>query len=307
MQYSSKLDACEISAALGGSIVADAKGNFLCHCPAHTDQSPSLSIRDNGPGKTLAYCYAGCAQGAILAALKRRGLLAGKPAPTVQTSAPVRPPRPVADPFKMWRGAVPVTADSLVERYLRNRGLEVPADAPLRFAPSLWHWRTKTRHPAMVALVERHDGTAVTSHATFLSPEGRKAAIDPVRLFPAGASPAHAGVWFDRLGAVRELTIAEGIETALSAAKLYGAVACVATLSTHGMRSLVLPPAMGLAVRIFADHDAAGHGLAAARDLYRRFRSEGRDVLLSMASAVGADANDVLLSRSAETAEEVHA
>ena len=48
MQYSSKLDACEISAALGGSIVADAKGNYLCHCPAHTDQSPSLAIRDNG-------------------------------------------------------------------------------------------------------------------------------------------------------------------------------------------------------------------------------------------------------------------
>jgi hypothetical protein len=51
---------------------------------------------------------------------------------------------------------------------------------------------------------------------------------------------------------------------------------------------------MPLPVRIFADHDAAGHGLAAARDLYRRLRSEGREVVLSMPDIVGEDANDVL-------------
>jgi putative DNA primase/helicase len=290
------LDACEIAAALGGSLIPDAKGNFICCCPAHVDARPSLAVRD-GAGRVLVFCYAGCSQGAVLAALRRLKLLPGRFAPTAPPPPPVRPPRPVSDPFKMWRTASPDTAGSLVELYLRKRLLEIPKNAPLRYAPSLWHWPTRSRHPAMVALIERYDGAALTSHATFLSPEGRKAAITPVRLFPAGANPAGGGVWFDRLGARRELAIAEGIESALSAALLYDAVACVATLSTHGMRSIVLPPAMGLAVRIFADHDAQGHGLNAARDLYRRLRSEGRDVCLSMPDAVGQDANDLLLRR----------
>jgi hypothetical protein len=149
----------------------------------------------------------------------------------------------------------------------------------------------------MVALIERYDGTAITSHATFLSRDGRKASVEPVRLFPAGASPAGGGVWFDHLGSKRALVIAEGVESALSAARLYDAVACVATLSTHGMRTLALPPVMPLAVRIFADHDAAGHGLAAARDLYRRLRSEEHEVLLSMSNTIGEDANDIWLRR----------
>ena len=268
MQYkptgsASKLYACEIASARGGSLVADAHGNYLCRCPAHDDQSPSLSIRDHG-GKALVHCFAGCRQIDVIAALQRFGLLSGSPEPGARSPEPI-PPRPASDPFKMWREVSPLVVGSLVETYLRNRGLENPSDAPLRYAPSLWHWRAESRHPAMVALVTRHDGEPATSHATFLSRDGRKAAIGPPRLFPAGASPAGAGVWFDGLGSKRELIIAEGIESALSAAKLLDAVAAVATLSTHGMRKLALPRAMRLTVRIFADHDRAGHGLAAAR------------------------------------------
>jgi putative DNA primase/helicase len=290
------LDACELAVALGGSIVPDAKCNYLCHCPAHLDHTPSLAVRD-GACRVLVYCYAGCSQAAVLAALRRLKLLARTRRSVGQTPPPDRPHKPASDPFKMWREAPPLIGGSLVEIYLRNRGLELPKDAPLRYAPALWHWPTKSRHPAMVALIERYDGTAITSHATFLSPEGRKAPITPVRLFPAGANPAGGGLWFDRLGAKRELVIAEGIETALSAALIFDAEAAVATLSTHGMRTLALAPLSRQPVRIFADHDAQGHGLNAARYLYRRLRSEGRDVCLSMADAVGSDANDVLLRR----------
>jgi len=288
--------AYKIAEALGGSLVPDAKGNYLCRCPAHADQNPSLSICDSD-GKLLVYCFAGCRQADVLAALRRLGLLPGAPDPAAQTVPPVQPKRPTSDPFKMWREASPIVAGSLVETYLRNRGLELPADAPLRRALCLWHWPTKSRHPAMVALIERYDGTAITSHATFLSHDGRKASITPVRLFPAGASPAGGGVWFDRLGSRRELVVAEGIESALSAAKLYDAEAAVATLSTHGVRTLILAPLSRQPVRIFADHDRLGHGLEAARDLYRRLRSEGREVVLSMSNIVGQDANDVLRQR----------
>jgi putative DNA primase/helicase len=211
--------ACKIAGALGGSLIPDAKGNYLCRCPVHNDARPSLSICDRD-SKVLVYCFAGCRQADVLAALKRVGLLHGKPGPAAQPATPVQRPRPPSDPFKMWREASPIITDSLIETYLRNRGLEIPEDAPLRHAPSQWHWPTKSRHPAMIALIERYDGVAITSHATFLSHEGRKAPIDPVRLFPAGANPAGGGVWFDRLGARRELVVAEGIESALSAAKL---------------------------------------------------------------------------------------
>jgi putative DNA primase/helicase len=288
--------ACKIAGALGGSLIPDAKGNYLCRCPVHNDARPSLSICDRD-SKVLVYCFAGCRQADVLAALKRVGLLHGKPGPAAQPATPVQRPRPPSDPFKMWREASPIITDSLIETYLRNRGLEIPEDAPLRHAPSQWHWPTKSRHPAMIALIERYDGVAITSHATFLSHEGRKAPIDPVRLFPAGANPAGGGVWFDRLGARRELVVAEGIESALSAAKLNDAIACVATLSTHGMRMLVLPPLIPMPVRIFADHDAQGHGLAAARDLYRRLRSEGREVVVTLPDKVGDDANTILMRR----------
>jgi putative DNA primase/helicase len=210
--YKSSGAALKIAEALGGPLIPDAKGNYVCHCPAHPDEHPSLAVRDGeGRGTILVYCRAGCQQSAVLAALKRLGLLSGRPAPTGQTAAqasPVQRQRPTPDPFKMWREASPAIADSLVRTYLNNRGLEIPADAPLRFAPSLWHWPSKSCHPAMVALIEKYDGVAITSHATYLTHDGRKADIEPIRLFPAGVSPAGGGVWFDRLGSRRELVIA---------------------------------------------------------------------------------------------------
>jgi putative DNA primase/helicase len=290
----------KIAEALGGSPLPDSRGNYLCHCPSHTDSHPSLAVGADGD-RVLFYCRAGCSQSAVLEALKRRGLLPGKAAPAAHTAAhasPVQHPRPTPDPFRMWRGASPDIDDSLVALYLRKRGLLVPKNAPLRYAPFLFHWPSKHSFPAMVALIRRYDGAAITAHATFIGPDGSKALVDPVRLFAAGANPAGGGVWFRDLGEGPEGVIAEGIESALSAAQLYGASAAVATLSTHGMRSLIVSPTSQRPLRIFADHDAAGHGLAAARDLYRRLRSAGRNVALSMANTIGHDANDILRQRS---------
>lgn len=238
-------DALKIAGALGGSLVPDASGNYRCQCPAHDDARPSLSVCDRG-GKTLVRCFAGCRQSAVIAALQRLGLLPGKPNPNARATAPIQPPKP-AKPLwapnspKPWREASPLIVGSLVEIYLGNRCLPLPESAPLRYSPFAWHWPTKSRHPAMVALVETCDWTPVTSHTTFLSYEGRKADIEPQRLFAAGAKPAGAGVWFTGLNAKTELVVAEGIESALSAALLYDAGACVATLSTHGVRTLLLP------------------------------------------------------------------
>ncbi len=35
-------------------------GSFMACCPAHDDRSPSLSIKDNGDGRIMFKCFAGC-------------------------------------------------------------------------------------------------------------------------------------------------------------------------------------------------------------------------------------------------------
>lgn len=35
-------------------------GSYMACCPAHDDRSPSLSIKDNGDGRIMLKCFAGC-------------------------------------------------------------------------------------------------------------------------------------------------------------------------------------------------------------------------------------------------------
>jgi len=49
-------------------------GGFMACCPAHRDKNPSLSLKDGDDGKILVHCHAGCAQSAVVDALKSKGL-----------------------------------------------------------------------------------------------------------------------------------------------------------------------------------------------------------------------------------------
>lgn len=49
-------------------------GKGRTHCPAHSDDNPSLGIIDSKDGKVLLRCFAGCSQEAVIAALRERGL-----------------------------------------------------------------------------------------------------------------------------------------------------------------------------------------------------------------------------------------
>jgi hypothetical protein len=149
----------------------------------------------------------------------------------------------------------------------------------------------------MVALVQRADGTEITAHQTFLTPDGRKAPLgDKVRPFPAGVAPDGGGVWFGEADTAREFIVAEGIESLLSALRIFGVSAGCAALSAGGIRRLILPP-QARRVRVLADHDPLGQGLGAAREASQRWRAEGREVAVSVAEQIGWDANDVLISR----------
>ena len=221
----------------------------------------------------------------------------GKGAYTSTSGA--KDPDGAKDPMKPWRNAGPWIRNSPVDIYLKHRGLDLTDDeaGALRFSASLFHWVTKTRWPAMVARVTLHDGTEVTSHQTFIEPDGSgKAEIEKPRLFAACDRRIGGGVWFGAADPAREFVVAEGIESCLSALRLYGVQAGCAALSDGGIRRLILPPE-AQRVRIFADHDELGQSISAARDASRRWKAEGRIVRATMSEMVGEDANDVWKKR----------
>jgi putative DNA primase/helicase len=203
------------------------------------------------------------------------------------------------DPMKSWRSAGPWVRNSPADIYLKRRGLDVTDDEALRlrFSPALWHWVVKARWPAMLARVTLATGEDITTHQTFVEPDGSgKAEIEKPRLFAAGGKTAGGGVWFGVADPNHEFIVAEGIESTLSAMRIYGVTDGCAALSAGGIRNLILPPEARM-VRIFPDHDELGQSLAAARDATRRWKAEGRTVRATMSPNFGEDANDTWLAR----------
>jgi hypothetical protein len=302
----------EIAEALGGRRYGR---HWWCRCPAHADRTPSLKITVKN-GRPLFRCYAKCSSQSVIDALRELGLWPkgashAHPFPGQRISAPPVRDRdqgssPAAglacDPLKPWRKSYAVFHGTYGETYLAERGLD-PTDAEiaqLHTHPSLWHWPTQTKWPAMLLLVRKWADSGfvdLTTHQTFLDRDRpRKAPIAKPRLFPAGVSPAGGGVWFGAPGPERTFVVAEGVESLLSALRLLDAVDGCAALSALGIRELILPP-MARRVCIFADRDKEGQGLEAARVARSRWQVEGREVRTVQSDIPGEDANNVWLRR----------
>lgn len=90
------------------------------------------------------------------------------------------------------------------------------------------------------------------------------------------------------------LCVAEGIETALSAVKLWG-VPAWATISAHGLREVSIPRSVEHVI-IAVDNDShkTNAGLLASRALATRMQQEGKTTQLVMPDSAGQDLNDVL-------------
>jgi hypothetical protein len=65
------MNAETIARALGGTKTA---GGWKAKCPAHRDDTPSLSISDGKNGTPVVYCHGGCKQLDVIAALCKLGL-----------------------------------------------------------------------------------------------------------------------------------------------------------------------------------------------------------------------------------------
>ena len=101
------------------------------------------------------------------------------------------------DPMKTWRNAAPWVRGGCADRYLKTRGIDLTNDEArsLRFAPSLWHWPSQSRWPAMLARVSLASGVEITTHQTFVRHDGSaKAPLGKQsRLFAAGGCTIGGG------------------------------------------------------------------------------------------------------------------
>lgn len=161
-----------------------------------------------------------------------------------------------------------VTGDP-ADLYLRGRGFEPPWPVDLRFSrrcphPSAGNW------PAMVAVVRDVGGRVVAVHRTYLTFNGDKAPVHPVR-----ASLGRVKGNSVRLGPQRSIAaVTEGVEDGLAVLACEGGrVQPYCALSASGLASLELPR-VHAAFEIYPDRDVVG--ARAARTLFRRLHDRER-------------------------------
>ncbi len=197
----------------------------------------------------------------------------------------------------LWNRGVPVQAGDPVALYLANRGLDLPRfPTSLRYVEHCKH-NDKTLHPAMIAAVHSADGEIVQVHRTFLTRDGQKADVDPVRLLMPGELPKGSAV---RFGDPKDVIgIAEGIETALSAAIAHRVPVWAAL--TAGRLMTWEPPTGVSEVIIFGDHDTNYTGHAHAYGLANKLsvKHSSLHVVVSIPDKPG-DWNDVYSMEAAE-------
>ena len=187
--------------------------------------------------------------------------------------------------LQIWRRAVPAPG-TLVETYLRARGITIPIPPSLRYLAAAKHKPTGLVLPAMVAGVQGVDGRVVAVHRTFLSRDGTA---------KAGVSEPRMSLGQVAGGAVRlakangRLCVCEGIETALSVLQATG-IPTWAALSVTNMSAVILPPEIR---DVILGPDGDDAGAMGARQAAKRFVDEGRAVRIAPAPE-GQDFNDML-------------
>lgn len=311
---------------VGADVALKRRGReFWGCCPFHSEKTPSFSVNED---KGFAHCF-GCGWhgDAIDWVRERFGMSFTEAVEDLAVRAGMQPDaqgrtrpkaKPIARPKRedidrekedriawargVWAESRPA-AGTLVETYLRARGIEVEAlggvPPTLRFHPGLRHSDTGLVFPAMVAAVQDGQRRVSGIHRTFLLPDGSgKARVSSPKKM-AGA------VWG---GAIRlcpaapKLGVAEGIETALSVMLATGLPVWAAG-SLGNMAALDLPPVVKdlvLCVDADGDQGALEKTLAKAVGFHA---GHGRRVRVARPTP-GMDFNDMLIASRPATIDE---
>lgn len=191
---------------------------------------------------------------------------------------------------KLWKEAVPVKRGDPVWLYLESRCGDPSGHLEdIRYHASLRHTVDGGEHPAMLALCRPNEGKASGIHRTFLTPDGRKAGVDPVRMMLGECAPIRLGPVMERMG------IAEGLETAICASKLFGCPVWSA-ISANGLKAW-MPPQGVKTVVVCGDADESLTGQEAAFALGHRLIREGYQVEVQIPAALGSDWADVQIAK----------
>ena len=180
--------------------------------------------------------------------------------------------------------------------YLASRGLGFPScvdvAGALRFHACCPFG--KHRFPAMVALIRNAiTGEPCGVHRTALRDDGTGKRIMPDNLSAKMMMGRTRDATVMLQSAASRMGIAEGIETALSAQKLFG-VPIWAALSAGNIAEF--PVIDGVKqLTVFADNDTAG--MAAARECARRCHNAGIEGEIRCPQVKGTDWNDVHVER----------
>ena len=201
---------------------------------------------------------------------------------------------------RVWGECLPLVPGDPVALYLKQRGMNGTWPLPdvLRLHPALPYWQGAEKlgmFPAMVAPIVAPDGRMLALHRTYLTPDGRKAAVASPKKLTAAAGLLRGACIQLHKPARGMIGIAEGIETAL-AAWCASALPMVASYCAGNLASWRWPTDVQRLV-IFADADKSGR--AAADTLRARALAAGLRVEVLMPTDPGADWCDMWAARDA--------
>lgn len=189
----------------------------------------------------------------------------------------------------LWSSSRAIQASDPAGRYLYRRCSLTAFPAALRCVPSLRYFGSPDSFPVMLAKLTKPDGHPCNIHRTYLTMDGQKAPVEAPRRMMPGTIAKGSAV---RLAPMSEtMGIAEGIETAISAEKLFG-IPTWAALNSELMKSWE-PPAGVVKVIIFGDNDENYTGQTAAFSLAKRLVTSGIRAEIKIPDEIGHDWNDV--------------
>lgn len=231
--------------------------------------------------------------------------------PPPPREAPPQPDRSadIARAGEWWRAAEPIRSGSVAAAYLAGRRLwPLPPSAHevLRLT-DLQHPETgRALHPVMLARVDDASGALTAVHRTYLArlPGGGAGKLDGVESSKLVFGVLPPGAAIRLFPPAPEMGAAEGIETALAAARLAG-LPVWSTIAANRLEDLV-PPSVCRDLTIFADRDKPrtdkvwrpeGQGMHSARVLAGRLPALGVAGRIRLPLPPAKDYADVLMSR----------